>query len=162
MILDLSLTGYEIYRDTFKCKDVFRTHRLKWNPTKRCWVGKDFSVITHLRTGLKQYRESLHVVTSTYKPKPDLKKYHTKVYGDQQKISALKVLDKAGLDRNICEIIFSSAFRKGFGYSCRCTDKITCSLCYYACCEKATGVFCVCSQATQCPKHGRRCNGSHD
>ena len=166
MILNLSLTGYEIHGQTFKCKDIFKTHKMRWNPTKRCWEGTNFDAIAQMRKDLIKYRESLHVITATYKakpkPKPDLTKYRTKRYTDQKKISTLKVLDKAGLDGNMCEIIFKTAFPKGYGYSCRCTDTFTCSLCYYACCEKAVGVFCVCSQATECPRHGRRCNGSHD
>jgi hypothetical protein len=163
MILNLSLVGYEIHGDTFKCKDLFKTHRLRWNPQKRCWEGKDFGVIAIIRRGLKQYRESLHVVTSEYKPKPkpkpDLKKYRTRNYSNKCKVYALNGLSSLGLDGNVCELIFRSAFPKG---SCRCTDKFTCSLCYYACCEKARGVFCVCMQATECPTHGIRCNGSHD
>lgn len=170
MILNLSLTGYEVHGNTFKCKDLFKSHRLRWNPTKRCWEGKDFGAIVHIRRGLKQYREKLHVVTSEYKANPickkiqveDAKKYRTGKYSNKCKVSALKGLSNLGLDGNVCELIFKTAFPKGYGYSCNCTEERTCSLCYYACCEKARGVFCVCLQATQCPDHGRRCNGSHD
>jgi hypothetical protein len=170
MILNLSLSGYEIHGNTFKCKDLFKAHKLRWNPTKRCWEGEDFSAISKVRFGLKQYREKLHVVTSEYKVNPickeiqieDTKKYRTGKYSNKCKVSTLKGLSNLGLDGNVCELIFKTAFPKGYGTSCRCADKYTCSLCYYACCEKARGVFCVCKQATQCPTHGRRCNGSHD
>ena len=33
------------------------------------------------------------------------------------------------------------------------------------CCDKAVvcrELFCVCNYVSECPDHGRRCNGSHD
>ena len=44
---------------------------------------------------------------------------------------------------------------------CTCENGWTCLVCKYACCEKAIGMFCMCTQATRCHKHGFRCNGSH-
>jgi hypothetical protein len=41
-----------------------------------------------------------------------------------------------------------------------CMQKET--LARYACCELATPAQCVCHYSTDCPTHGRRCNGSHD
>lgn len=32
----------------------------------------------------------------------------------------------------------------------------------YACCDKAVQRGCVCNFSTECPEHGRQCNGTHD
>jgi hypothetical protein len=55
------------------------------------------------------------------------------------------------------------AYEVGGMCFCRCEQlKYQCSVCKYACCDDCIGIMCMCLQATQCHKHGFRCNGSHD
>ena len=163
MILQLSLSGYEIYGNTFKCKAVFKENRLRWNPQKKCWYGTDFQKIYLIKEQVKKYNEYITVHTKTFRPAPKKitppnKQYLTKKTNQKAKITALSIMNN--IEPELRRKIIETAFPKI--YECKCSGERTCSLCYYACCEKAQEVFCVCLCATQCPRHGRRCNGSHD
>ncbi|MDB4588349.1 hypothetical protein N9095_00055 [bacterium] len=157
MILNLSLSGFRIYGETFKHKDTFKSFRLRWDPKEKCWYGNNFEVIPQMR---KQIR-GITIVTPSFKPKPKpppSKQYKTKAETVRRRVAALKGLE--GIPEDLCQIIVGRALPKFYG--CYCSGTRTCINCNYACCEKAVGVFCVCRWATQCSRHGRRCNGSHD
>ena len=106
------------------------------------------------------------MIVPFFKPKvsdPELratqsKQYKTKTETERRRVAALKGL--AGIPEDLCQSIVNRALPKFYG--CGCSGDHTCINCSYACCEKAIGVHCVCSWATSCVKHGRRCNGSHD
>ena len=153
MILNLSLSGFRIYGQTFKHKDTLKSFRLRWDPNERCWYGRNFEAIPQIRDQIR----GLTIVTPSFKPKVS-KQYKTKVDTNRRMVAALKGLE--GLPEDLCQGIIARALPKLYG--CRCSGAKTCPNCHYACCEKAVGVFCVCLWATDCIKHGRRCNGSHD
>ena len=153
---------YVIRGNTFKYRQLFKQHKLLWNATSRCWEGHDFDSIKIIKAVLKKYDEPLYIksLKQVTLPQPENKKYKTRVYTSRRKIAALKGLNSAGFDANICTKIASLAFPRI--NLCKCTSNWTCNICHYACCEKAYGAFCVCLQSTVCPDHGKRCNGSHD
>ncbi|MDB4588352.1 hypothetical protein N9095_00070 [bacterium] len=162
MLLKLSLSGFRIYGNTFPHKDIFKSQRLRWDPQDKCWYGKNFEAVPLL----KRYIPSIVINTPFFKPKvpgPDShttqsKQYKTKVETERRRVAALKGLE--GIPEDLCQSIVSRALPKFYG--CTCSGTRTCANCHYACCDKAVGVFCVCSWATECSRHGRRCNGSHD
>ena len=158
MILNLSLSGFRIYGNTFAHRQFFKDRKLRWDPKEKCWYGKNFEAIPYLKWSL---RGELIISVPTFKPKgkpPPSKQYKTKAETDRRRVAALKGLD--GIPDDLCQSIIGRALPKFYG--CECSGTKTCPNCYYACCEKAFGVFCVCSWATECSRHGRRCNGSHD
>ena len=162
MILNLSLSGFRIYGQTFKHKDTFKSFRLRWDPKEKCWYGNNFEAVPALK---QQLRSELTVKVPFFKPKVlsakhsiHSKQYKTKAETERRRVAALKGLE--GIPEDLCQSIVNRALPKFYG--CSCSGTRTCSNCYYACCEKAVGVFCVCLWATECVKHGRRCNGSHD
>lgn len=160
MILNLSLSGFRIYGQTFKHKDTFKSVGLRWDPNDKCWYGKNFEAIPFLKWKTRE----LTVITPSFKPKvlsakpPPSKQYKTRDETMRRRVAALKGLD--GIPKDLCQSIVNCALPKFYG--CNCSGTTTCVNCSYACCEKAVGVFCVCSWASECVKHGRRCNGSHD
>ena len=160
MILNLSLTGFRIYGQTFKHKDLFKSSGLRWDPKDKCWYGRNFEAIPYL----KWKTRDIKVVTPSFKPKVSSgsatvsKQYKTKAETERRRVAALRGLD--GIPEDLCQSIVNRALPKFYG--CNCSGTRTCPNCYYACCEKAVGVHCVCSWASECSRHGRRCNGSHD
>ena len=70
----------------------------------------------------------------------------------------------ANIPSDISRQILETAMKWEIGGAmfCTCKPEYLCPVCRYACCEKAIGVMCMCLQATTCPDHGFRCNGSHD
>lgn len=159
MILNISLSGFRISGNTFAHRQFFKDRKLRWDPKAKCWYGKNFEVIPYLKWSL---RGELIVSVPTFKPSAKhsihSKQYKTKADTDQRRVAALKGLE--GLPEDLCQSIIGCALPKLYG--CSCSGTKTCINCSYACCEKAVGVFCVCLWATECVKHGRRCNGSHD
>ena len=66
MILNLSLSGFRIYGQTFKHKQFFKERKLRWDPKEKCWYGSNFEVIPYLKWSL---RGELNVSVPTFKPK---------------------------------------------------------------------------------------------
>ena len=163
MILTLSLSDFRISGNTFPHRQFFKERKLRWDPKEKCWYGKNFEVIPYLKWSL---RGEITVDVPTFKPKGlssncsaiGPSKYKTKAETDRRRVAALKGLE--GIPEDLCQSIIGRALPKFYG--CSCSDTKTCINCSYACCEKAVGVFCVCRWATECSRHGRRCNGSHD
>ena len=158
MILNLSLSGFRIYGDTFKHKDTFKSRGLRWDPKEKCWYGRNFEAIPFLKWKTRE----LHVIVPVFKPKvlsvKHSKQYKTKAETERRRVAALKGLER--IPEDLCQSIIGRALPKFYG--CSCSETKTCINCSYACCERAVGVFCVCRWATECSRHGRRCNGSHD
>ena len=158
MILKLSLSGFRIYGQTFPHRTLFKNAGLRWEPTDKYWYGNNFEAIPFL----KWRTHEITVITPSFTPKvlsaKHSKQYKTKVETERRRVAALKGLE--GIPEDLCQSIVNRALPKFYG--CGCSGDHTCINCSYACCEKAIGVHCVCSWATHCSRHGRRCNGSHD
>ena len=161
MILNLSLSGFRIYGDTFPHKTIFKNACLRWDPNDNCWYGRNFEAIPFLKWKTRE----ITVIIPSFKPKVlsakhsiHSKQYKTRTETERRRVAALKGLE--GIPEDLCQSIVNRALPKFYG--CGCSGEHTCINCSYACCEKAIGVHCVCSWASSCVKHGRRCNGSHD
>jgi hypothetical protein len=127
---------------TYNNRDFLKSKGFKWNPDQKAWIHTDID----MRRVFPKYTR-ITDVRRLY--------YMKKVYEDR-KVATLQACEP--LPTDITKKIFNQIhFNK-----CRCAGKWVCSDCKYSCCEMATPTFCVCTHATNCPKHGRRCNGSHD
>lgn len=134
---DITVSG-----KTFNNRDFLKSLGFKWNPQNKVWS---------------------HVDTEKHRTFPrntritDVRRFQfmKKTYEDR-KVATLKACEC--LPTDITKDIFNRIrFNK-----CMCRDNLVCWDCKYSCCEMSTPTFCVCIHATQCPNHGRRCNGSHD
>ena len=160
MILNLSLSGFRIYGDTFPHKTIFKNACLRWDPNDNCWYGRNFEAIPFLKWKTRE----ITVIIPSFKPKVlsakhsiHSKQYKTRTETERRRVAALKGLE--GIPEDLCQSIVNRALPKFYG--CGCSGEHTCINCSYACCEKAIGVHCVCLWASGCVKHGRLCNGSH-
>lgn len=142
MEVTIRTNGLAISGRTYQYRDFLKSKGFKWEPNQKVWTHPDID----MRRAFSKY----HKVT-------DLRRfqYIKKTYEDR-KVATLQVCESLPTD------ITKEIFKKIWFPKCRCSDKWVCSDCTYACCEKATPTFCVCTHATNCPTHGRRCNGSHD
>lgn len=128
--------------NTYNNRDLLKRLGFMWNPNHRVWHHPDLN-----KTQMLPRNTRITDVRKLY--------FMKKAYEDR-KVATLKACES--LPTDITKKIFSQIhFNK-----CRCAGKLVCSDCRYSCCELATPTFCVCVHATNCPKHGRRCNGSHD
>ena len=132
----------DVSGNTYKHKDMLKAMGFKWNPNLKIWYHTDVNIGKTLRRPF--------VVRSLEK------QYLTKSVNDNRKTEILRVCKS--LPTELTEVIFKLVNPP----KCWCSDNMVCINCMYACCPLATPAFCVCVHATNCPKHGRRCNGSHD
>jgi hypothetical protein len=132
----------EVSGKTYQYRQLFKDKGFKWDPRLRIWTHKDCKVVNTLGVRCSIYDMSAHFVT--------------KDTCDKRKIAILKACDTLPTD------VTKQIFKMVRPPSCQCNDNIVCFNCKYACCRLAVPTFCVCTHATQCPTHGRRCNGSHD
>lgn len=127
---------------TYNNREFLKSKGFKWNPEQKVWVHTDLE---------------MRRVFPRYTMITDVRRlYYMKKAYEDRKVAALKVCESLPLD------VTKEIFKKVHFYKCRCNGKWVCFDCQYACCESSTPAWCVCTHATDCPKHGRRCNGSHD
>jgi len=134
--------GVTVSGRTYQNKEFLKSRGFKWERNQKAWTHPDVDT----RLAFSRHHRII-----------DLRRfqYMKKAYEDR-KITSLKACESLPTDvtRNIFNMVRFP--------ECRCYDRWVCSACTYACCEKATPTFCVCTHATKCPTHGQRCNGSHD
>ena len=128
--------------NTYDNTDLLKRLGFTWNPNHRVWYHPDLNKTQMLPRNTRIY---------------DVRKlYFMKRAYEDRKVAILKACES--LPTDITKNIFSQIhFNR-----CRCAGKWVCFDCQYSCCELAIPILCVCLHATNCPKHGRRCNGSHD
>jgi len=128
--------------NTYNNRDFLKFNGFNWNRVQKVWVHTDIDMLR---------------VFPKYTRITDVRRlYYMKKAYEDRKVTALKICKSLPVD------ITKDIFKKICFPKCRCSGKWVCSDCTYACCEKATPTFCVCTHATNCPTHGRRCNGTHD
>ena len=127
---------------TYPNREFLKSNGFKWNPNHKVWTHSDLNK---------------RVIFTGYTRITDLcRLYYMKKAYEDRKVAALQVCESLPLD--ITKEIFKNIpFPK-----CGCSGSWVCFDCKYACCESSTPAWCVCTHATDCPKHGRKCNGSHD
>ncbi len=132
----------EVSGKTYQYKDMLKSMGFKWNPNLKIWYHTDVKIGKSLRRPF--------VVKNLEK------QYLTKNFCDDRKMDILRACKP--LPSEVSEKIFKLVNPP----KCWCSGDRVCINCMYACCPLATPTFCVCIHATNCAKHGRRCNGSHD
>jgi hypothetical protein len=132
----------EVSGSTYHHREMLKRMGFQWNANLKIWYHTDVTIGNTLRRPFIVKRLD--------------KQYITKDASDKRKMEILRVC------KNLPSEISENIFKMVNPPKCRCFGDSQCINCMYACCEYATPAWCVCSHATNCPKHGRRCNGSHD